>query len=238
MRLASFLGTSPVLVARPFQEPVRCVCCLDPNYWKFNVSERYPRCRTFSYNYAPLLQPIIPNQRSFKYSIPGNGISLANFSDSKQPPAEEAEQKHPQEKLSVFKKMKQLTKDYWYILVPVHLVTSAFWMAICYAAAKYGLDVIKIMEYLNFSQYYLDMVRDSNAGNLAVAYTFFKILTPLRYTVTVGGTTMAIRRFSKLGLLKASSFRKPAKQTGEPKISSDGHKTEFKTKRQIEPPKT
>lgn len=171
--------------------------------------------------------------------ISRNGISLANFSDSKQPPAStEAPENQPQEKMSVFKKMKQLTKDYWYILVPVHLITSAFWIALCYAAAKYGLDVIKIMEYLNFSEYYLDMVRNSNAGNLAVAYTFYKILTPLRYTVTVGGTTMAIRRLNKLGVLKVSSFRNPPKQAGVPKRSTDGHKTEFKPKQKIEPPKS
>lgn len=40
------------------------------------------------------------------------------------------------EKASVFQRMKQMTKDYWYILIPVHLVTSLGWAAIFYTAAK------------------------------------------------------------------------------------------------------
>lgn len=42
----------------------------------------------------------------------------------------------PSAKPSLFQRMKQMTKDYWHILVPVHLVTSAGWMSIFYIAAK------------------------------------------------------------------------------------------------------
>lgn len=39
-------------------------------------------------------------------------------------------------KPSLFQRMKQMTKDYWHILVPVHLVTSTGWISIFYIAAK------------------------------------------------------------------------------------------------------
>lgn len=39
-------------------------------------------------------------------------------------------------KPSIFQKMKQLTKDYWYILIPVHIVTSIGWGSMFYVAAK------------------------------------------------------------------------------------------------------
>lgn len=42
----------------------------------------------------------------------------------------------PMKKLSVFAKMKQMTKDYWHILVPVHLVTSIGWILIFYVTIK------------------------------------------------------------------------------------------------------
>lgn len=40
------------------------------------------------------------------------------------------------EKQTIFQKMKQLTKDYWHILIPVHVVTSIGWASMFYAAAK------------------------------------------------------------------------------------------------------
>lgn len=33
---------------------------------------------------------------------------------------------------------------------------------------------------------YIDMIRNSDAGNWAVTYALYKVFTPLRYTVTVG----------------------------------------------------
>jgi len=39
---------------------------------------------------------------------------------------------------------------------------------------------------MNFSEKYVDLIRNSSAGNWAVTYALYKIFTPLRYTVTVG----------------------------------------------------
>ena len=39
-------------------------------------------------------------------------------------------------KPSIFQRMKQLTKDYWYILIPVHIATSIGWVSIFYVAVK------------------------------------------------------------------------------------------------------
>lgn len=42
----------------------------------------------------------------------------------------------PPEKQNVFKRLKQLTKEYWHILIPVHLVTSIGWVTVFFIAAK------------------------------------------------------------------------------------------------------
>lgn len=42
----------------------------------------------------------------------------------------------PSAKPTVFQRMKQMTKDYWHILIPVHIVTSTGWLALFYMAAK------------------------------------------------------------------------------------------------------
>lgn len=39
-------------------------------------------------------------------------------------------------KLSIFQRFKQMYRDYWYVLVPVHLVTSAVWFGSFYYIAK------------------------------------------------------------------------------------------------------
>ena len=39
-------------------------------------------------------------------------------------------------------------------------------------------------------------------GHIAVAYFLYKIATPARYTVTLGGTTFAIKFLSKRGIIK------------------------------------
>lgn len=41
-----------------------------------------------------------------------------------------------EEKKTVFQKMKQLAKEYWHILIPVHVVTSIGWASMFYIAAK------------------------------------------------------------------------------------------------------
>lgn len=42
----------------------------------------------------------------------------------------------PEKKPSLLQRFKQMYKDYWYVLVPVHLVTSAFWFTSFYYLTK------------------------------------------------------------------------------------------------------
>lgn len=50
--------------------------------------------------------------------------------------ATENTQNENQKKRSLFQKFKEMYKNYWYVLVPVHLVTSAFWFGGFYYLAK------------------------------------------------------------------------------------------------------
>lgn len=45
-------------------------------------------------------------------------------------------EKVKQEKLSIFKRFKQMYRDYWYVLLPVHLVTSVGWFGGFYYIAE------------------------------------------------------------------------------------------------------
>ncbi|XP_044267548.1 protein FAM210A [Tribolium madens] len=105
-------------------------------------------------------------------------------------------------KPSLFQRFKQMYKDYWYVLVPVHLVTSAAWFGGFYYLAKSGVDIVGILESWNISERIVNPLRDSSMGYVAVAYALYKIATPARYTVTLGGTTISINYLKKWGYIK------------------------------------
>nr|CAH7712210.1 unnamed protein product [Callosobruchus chinensis] len=144
-------------------------------------------------------------------SLP-NSIYIKYYStqpDDKQKcgvPAEETE------KLTLFQKFKKMYRDYWYVLVPVHLVTSAFWFGGFYYAAKSGIDIVGILESWNVSEKLLHPLRDSSMGYIAVTLALYKIATPLRYTVTLGGTTISINYLKKWGYIKPVPSRERLKE--------------------------
>jgi hypothetical protein len=48
------------------------------------------------------------------------------------------------QKLSLLQRFKEMYRDYWYVLVPVHLITSLGWFAgFYYLAKRYGTGEVK-----------------------------------------------------------------------------------------------
>lgn len=64
-----------------------------------------------------------------------------------------------------------------------------------------------MMEYYEFSDTIIKPLRNSSLGHIAVAYFLYKVATPARYAVTLGGTTFAIRVLSKRGIIKPMPSR-------------------------------
>lgn len=106
------------------------------------------------------------------------------------------------EKLGLFARFKKMYKEYWYVLVPVHCVTSVMWFGGFYYASTSGVDVIAILESMGVSETLINPVRDSSLGHIAIAYLLYKIATPARYTVTLGGTTVSIKYLEQWGYIK------------------------------------
>ena len=55
---------------------------------------------------------------------------------------------------------------------------------------KSGVDIVGALEFVGTSEKLLGFLRNSEAGYYALSYACYKIATPFRYTVTVGGTTV------------------------------------------------
>ena len=55
---------------------------------------------------------------------------------------------------------------------------------------KSGVDIVGVLENMGTSEKILNYMRNSEAGYIALSYACYKIATPARYAVTVGGTTL------------------------------------------------
>lgn len=106
------------------------------------------------------------------------------------------------DKPSLWSRFKQMYREYWYVLVPVHIVTSIVWFGGFYYAATSGIDIVPLLESLGASERITKPLKTSGAGYVAVAYAMYKLATPARYMVTLGGTTFTITYLRRLGLIK------------------------------------
>ncbi|GIY51172.1 protein FAM210A [Caerostris darwini] len=127
----------------------------------------------------------------------------------------------PTEKLTLFKRYKKMLKEYWYVLIPVHMVTSAFWFGGFYYAAKSGIDIIPILEYISLPEVLIEPLRSSSLGHIAVASALYKLATPARYMVTLGGTTFAVKFFTKRGLIRPVPTKAEIKTIIQNKLKKD-----------------
>ncbi|GFS88329.1 protein FAM210A [Nephila pilipes] len=127
----------------------------------------------------------------------------------------------PPEKLTLFKRYKKMLKEYWYVLIPVHLVTSAFWFGGFYYSAKSGLDIIPILEYMSLPEVLIEPLRNSSLGHIAVASALYKLATPARYMVTLGGTTFSVKFLTKRGLIRPVPTKAEIKTIIQSKLKKD-----------------
>ncbi|XP_065201883.1 uncharacterized protein C18orf19 homolog A [Planococcus citri] len=134
---------------------------------------------------------------------------LRHYSTSDKTASENTEKKSTDVKTeekppSLLQRFKQMYRDYWYVLVPVHLVTSAFWFSSFYYLAKSGVDVASLLESIGAGEKLVEKLRNGNStmGYIAIAYALYKISTPVRYTVTLGGTTISIKYLKDWGYIK------------------------------------
>ncbi|XP_077296313.1 protein FAM210A [Arctopsyche grandis] len=124
------------------------------------------------------------------------------------------------EKLGLVARFKQMYRDYWYVLVPVHVATSVCWLGGFYYLAKSGVDVIALLKSIGISEKFTDPLKDSSMGYVALTYALYKIATPIRYTVTLGGTTISIKYLQAWGYIKPIPSREKLKEMYQ--VKKDG----------------
>lgn len=98
-------------------------------------------------------------------------------------------------------RFKRTFKQYGKVLIPVHLLTSSVWLGTFYYAAMKGVNVVPFLEMIGLPESLVDLLKDSSSGYALTAYAMYKIATPARYTVTLGGTSLSVQYLRKHGYL-------------------------------------
>lgn len=101
----------------------------------------------------------------------------------------------------LFRRFHQTYKKHGKILVCVHLVTSTVWAGAFYCAAARGVDVVPLLQWLGAGDRVIAPFTKPGVGHAAVAYLLYKLATPLRYTVTIGGTHLSVKYLRRWGYL-------------------------------------
>ncbi|RVE62236.1 hypothetical protein OJAV_G00155080 [Oryzias javanicus] len=103
--------------------------------------------------------------------------------------------------IGLFQRFKKTLKQYGKVLIPVHLLTSSFWFGTFYYAAMKGVNVVPFLEMIGLPESLVGLLRDSSSGYALTAYAMYKIATPARYAVTLGGTSLSVQYLRKHGYL-------------------------------------
>ncbi|XP_053570861.1 protein FAM210A [Bombina bombina] len=154
------------------------------------------------------------------HSPPGQDISQEKKAPYNPTPKEDAQQSQDKSHLStvetpdavdadplqdksigLFQRFKKTFKQYGKVLIPVHLVTSSIWFGSFYYAAIKGVNVVPFLEFIGLPEVIVNILKNSQSGNALTAYALYKIATPARYTVTLGGTSISVKYLRKYGYL-------------------------------------
>ncbi|XP_070768250.1 uncharacterized protein C18orf19 homolog A-like [Enoplosus armatus] len=98
-------------------------------------------------------------------------------------------------------RFKKTFKQYGKVMIPLHLLTSSVWFGTFYYAAMKGVNVVPFLEMIGLPESLVGLLRDSSSGYALTAYAMYKIATPARYTVTLGGTSLSVQYLRKHGYL-------------------------------------
>ncbi|ELV12769.1 hypothetical protein TREES_T100002163 [Tupaia chinensis] len=64
-----------------------------------------------------------------------------------------------------------------------------------------GVNVVPFLELIGLPDSVVNILKNSQSGNALTAYAMFKIATPARYTVTLGGTSFTVKYLRSHGYM-------------------------------------
>ena len=138
-------------------------------------------------------------------------------------------------------KLKQMVRDYWYVIVPVEVVTSVMWYASIYLSLQSGLDMVAVLEALGASEATVARLPSAEAGYHAIAFILYKVLSPVRHGVSLAISSVVVARLERTrpGYLRTSGeLAKEGRERGREGMENakeryDDAKEKFDDKKEI-----
>ncbi|CAL8286882.1 unnamed protein product [Merluccius merluccius] len=101
--------------------------------------------------------------------------------------------------IGLIQRFKKTFKQYGKVMIPVHLLTSSVWFGTFYYAAMKGANVGQFLDFIGLHAQIFDLLGNSSGGYALTAYAMYKVATPARYTVTLGGTSLSVKYLRRHG---------------------------------------
>ncbi|XP_060798402.1 uncharacterized protein C18orf19 homolog A [Neoarius graeffei] len=103
--------------------------------------------------------------------------------------------------MGLAQRFKRTFKQYGKVMIPMHLLTSCMWFSGFYYATMKGVNVVPFLEHVGLPDKLMKLLENSQSGYALTAYAMYKIATPVRYTLTLGGTSLLVKYLRKHGYM-------------------------------------
>ncbi|XP_037811489.1 uncharacterized protein LOC119603514 [Lucilia sericata] len=101
--------------------------------------------------------------------------------------------------------LKKAFKDYGSTIIIFHVAISLVSLGGFYLLVSSGIDLIAILEHLEFAPTALKNSVALGASNFVIAYAVHKVFAPVRISITLGATPFIVRYLRSKGLLKSKN---------------------------------
>ncbi|XP_029308402.1 uncharacterized protein C18orf19 homolog B [Cottoperca gobio] len=187
----------PLLVGVAIPEPPVAFCCCvfrlslpPPTGWRFLSTSASSKAAHQPKHQLP------PEEPQSSSAPPTQEVQIGEAS----PDAVEVDPLHDKS-TGLVQRFKRTFKQYGKVMIPVHIMTSSVWFGTFYYAAMKGVNVLPCLEMIGLPESLVSILRGSSSGYALTAYAMYKIATPARYTVTLGGTSLSVQYLRKHGYL-------------------------------------
>uniref|UniRef100_A0AAV1T9N0 DUF1279 domain-containing protein n=1 Tax=Peronospora matthiolae TaxID=2874970 RepID=A0AAV1T9N0_9STRA len=101
-------------------------------------------------------------------------------------------------------RVKTFAIEYGRVGICTHLVLSLLSISTIYVGVSSGVDVKAILDWVGLSTVASDSTTKT-AGTFLIAYTFYKVLTPVRWPLTFAVTPVVLRALRRRGYMLESN---------------------------------
>ncbi|CAL1274374.1 unnamed protein product [Larinioides sclopetarius] len=143
-------------------------------------------------------------------------VSVLNFANSSRLYSNESKYDPPQNstkktesvqessavKVNQRTRLKQAVRDYGATIIVFHVAISLTSLGLCYLAISNGVDVVRMLTYLGFSDSLISSKVAVGGSTFVVSYAVHKLFAPVRIGITLSVAPFIVRYLRRINWLK------------------------------------